>query len=143
MNFTQAQACHDAMLPPDNDTSASERRDAFLADQVRTSLDPMDQLIVQQADALKESPESINQIIIAASWKRWRRGDCPDEWGIALSDGTSAHNDRMFAILELGRAGALGMANADNCQLGKLVSELMADSFAERCVSAAEDEVMS
>ena len=137
MNFTQAQARHDNSLPPGNDTSASERRGAFLADQIRTSLDPMDRLIVQQADVLKESVETINQIIIAASRNRWWRGGYLDEWGIALSGGMSPRNDRTFAICELLKTGA------DDCQLGKLIREVTMEAFAQRCVSAAEDEVMS
>ena len=136
MNFTQAQARHDAMLPPDHDTSAGERRNAYLAEQIRTSLDPLDRLIVQQADALTESVESINQIIIEASRNRWWRGGYLDEWGIALSDGMSPCNDRTFAICELLKTGA------DDCQLGKLIREVTMESFAERCVSTAEDEVM-
>ena len=143
MNFAQAQERYDNSLPPDNDTAASERRDAFLAEQIRTSLNPMDRLIVEQADALKESVETTNLIIIAASRNSRWCGSSLVEWDVALSDGTSARNDRVSAILALGRAGALRLADADNCKLGELVSKLMADSFAERCVCAARDEVMS
>jgi hypothetical protein len=137
MNFTQSQARRDNSLPPNNDTSASERRDAFLADQIRTSLDPMDRLIVKHADALNESVEAINQIIVEANWTWRRRTEWADEWDIALSDGMSPRNDRTLAICELLKTGA------DDCQLGKLIREVTMDSFAERCVSAAEDEVMS
>ena len=137
MNFAQAQARHDNSLPPDNDTSSSERRDAFLADQIRTSLDPMDRLIVQQADALKENVESTNQIIIAAHRIKLRRMDDLNDWDIALSDGMFNDNERTYQVRELCKTGV------DDCQLGKLIREVTMESFAERCVSAAEDEVMS
>lgn len=137
MNFAQAQARHDAMLPPDHDTSAGERRDAYLAEQIRTSLDPLDQLIVQQADALPESFESINLILLAAhGWKlRWVNNLA--EWDVALSDGMFGDNERTNQVRELCKTGT------DDCQLGKLIREVAMQAFARRCVSAAEDEVMS
>lgn len=136
MNLAQAQSRHDNSLPPDNDTSASEARDAFLAERVRTSLDPMDKLIAQHADALLESVESINQIIIAAhdNKQQWM-GDL-DEWDIALSDGMSEDNERTFKIREL------CMTGADDCQLGKLIREVAQEAFAKRCVSDAEGRVL-
>ena len=137
MNFSQAQARHDAMLPPDNDTSASERRDALLAEQIRTSLNPMDRLIVEHADALKENFESTNQIIVAAHRIKLRRMDDLNDWDIALSDGMFNDNERTHQVRELCKTGV------DDCQLGKLIREVTMDSFAARCVSAAEDEVMS
>jgi hypothetical protein len=136
MNLAQAQARHDAMLPPDNDTSASERRDAFLADQIRTSLDPMDRLIVQQADALTESVESINQIIIVAHGRKLRWMDDLAAWDFALSDGMYADDARTNQVRDLCKTGA------DDCQLGKLIREVTVEAFAARCVSAAEGEVM-
>jgi hypothetical protein len=136
MNLNQAQARHDSSLPPDNDTSAGERRDAFLADQIRTSLDPLDRLIVKHAEELKENFESTNQIIIAAhDWKFRRMGDL-NEWDIALSDGMFNDNARTIKVREL------LMTGTDDCQLGKLAREIAMDSFADRCVSSAEDEVM-
>jgi hypothetical protein len=137
MNFAQAQARHDNSLPRDHDTFAGERRDALIADQIRTSLDPMDRLIVEHADALKENFESTNQIIIAAhGWKFRRMGDL-NEWDIALSDGMFNDNARTIKVREL------LMTGTDDCQLGKLAREIAMDSFAARRVSAAEDEVMS
>lgn len=137
MNFNQAQSRHDAMLPPDNDTSASERRDAFLAEQVRTSLDPMDRLIAQHADALLESVESINQIIVEANRLKLRRMDDLNEWDIALSDGLYEDNDHTIKVREL------CMTGADDCQLGKLIREVAREAFAQRCVSNAERTVMA
>lgn len=136
MNRAQAQERHDNSLPPDNDTSAAEARDAFLAEQVRTSLDPMDKLIVKHADALLESVESINLIIIAAhdNKQQWM-GDL-NEWDIALSDGMSEDNERTITIREL------CMTGADDCQLGKLIREVAQEAFAKRCVSAAEGRVL-
>lgn len=137
MNFAQAQSQYDNMLPPDNDTSASEARDAFLAEQVRTSLDPMDRLIAQHADALLESVESINQIIVEAHRLKLRRMDDLNEWDIALSDGLYEDNARTFKVREL------CMTGADDCQLGKLIREVAQEAFAKRCVSNAEGRVMS
>ena len=137
MNFAQAQLRRDNSLPPGNDTSAGERRDAFLSDQIRTSLDPLDRLIVQQADALKENVESTNQIIVAAHRIKLRRMDDLNEWDVALSDGMFDDNERTYQVRELCKTGV------DDCQLGKLIREVTMEAFAQRCVSAAEDEVMS
>lgn len=137
MNLTQAQSRHDNMLPPDNDTSVGERLDAFLAEQVRTSLDPMDRLIAQHADALLESVESINQIVIEAHRIKLRRMDDLNEWDIALSDGMYEDNDRTIKVREL------CMTGADDCQLGKLIREVAQEAFAKRCVSNAEGRVMA
>lgn len=136
MNLAQAQSRHDNSLPSDNDTSAGEARDAFLAEQVRTSLDPMDRLIAQHADALLESVESINQVIVVAHSLKLRRMDDLNEWDIALTDGMYEDNERTFKIREL------GMTGADKCQLGELVYQVMQESFAKRCVSGAEGEVL-
>jgi hypothetical protein len=136
MNLAQAQARRDNSLPPDNDMSDSELRDAYLADLIRTSLDPMDRLIVQQADALLESVESINQIIIAAHGKKMRWMDDLAAWDFALSDGMCTDDERTNQVLELCKTGA------DDCQLGKLIREVTVEAFAARCVSAAEGEVM-
>lgn len=136
MNFAQAQSRHDNMLPPDNDTSAAEARDAFLAEQVRTSLDPMDQLIVKHADALLESVESINLIIIYAHGYKSRRTMNLDEWDMALSDGMCEDNERTIKVREL------CMTGADDCQLGKLIREVAQEAFAQRCVSDAEGRVL-
>ena len=136
MNFAQAQSRHDNSLPPDNDTSASEARDALLAERVRTSLDPMDKLIVKHAVELHESVESTNLIIIAAHNNKLRRGGGLDEWDVALSDGMSEDNERTFKIREL------GMTGADKCQLGELVYQVMQEAFAKRCVSDAEGRVL-
>lgn len=136
MNFAQAQSRHDNSLPPDNDTSASEARDALLAERVRTSLDPMDKLIVKHADALLESVESINLIIIAAHNDKLRWMGSLDAWDMALADGMDEDNERTFKIRELGATGA------DNCQLGELVFQVMQEAFAKRCVSDAEGRVL-
>ena len=136
MNLTQAQSRYDNMLPPDNDTSASEARDTFLAEQIRTSLDPMDKLIAKHADALLESVESINQVIVVAHRIKLRRMDDLNEWGAALSDGVSEDNERTFKIREL------GMSGENKCQLGELVFQVMQEAFAKRCVSNAEGRVL-
>lgn len=136
MNLTQAQSRHDNSLPPDNGTSASEARDALLAERVRTSLDPMDKLIAQYADALLESVESINQIIVVAHRIKLRRMDDLNEWDIALTDGMFDDNARTLKIREL------GMTGADKCQLGDLIFQVMQEAFAKRCVSDAEGRVL-
>ena len=136
MNFAQAQSRHDNSLPPDNDTSASEARDALLAERVRTSLDPMDKLIAQYADALLESVETINQIIIKAGFNKWRWRGSLDAWDMALADGMSEDNERTITIREL------CMTGADDCQLGKLIREVAQEAFAKRCVSDAEGRVL-
>lgn len=136
MNFAQAQSRHDNMLPPDNDTSASEARDAFLAEQVRTSLDPMDRLITQHADALLESVEAINQILVVARSIKLLWMDDLGEWDIALSDGLYEDNARTLKVREL------CMTGADDCQLGKLIREVAQEAFAKRCVSDAEGRVL-
>lgn len=136
MNLTQAQSRYDNSLPPDNDTSASEARDAFLAEQVRTSLDPMDRLIVKHADALLESVESINQIIIQAHANRWRWMGELNEWDVSISDGMCEDNARTIKVREL------CMTGADDCQLGKLIREVAQEAFAKRCVSDAEGRVL-
>lgn len=136
MNLAQAQSRHDNSLPPDNDNSASEARDAFMAEQIRTSLDPMDRLITEHADALRESVETTNQIIVLAhlNKRRWMGG--LDEWDIALSDGMYEDNARTIKIRELCVTGA------DDCQLGKLIREVTHEAFAKRCVSNAEGSVL-
>lgn len=136
MNFAQAQSRYDNSLPPDNDTTPGEKLDALLAEQVRTSLDPMDRLIAQYADALLESVEAINLVIIAAHNTKLRRGGSLDEWDIALSDGMYEDNASTFAIREL------CMTGADDCQLGKLIRKVAQEAFAKRCVSDAEGRVL-
>ncbi len=136
MNFAQAQSRHDAMLPPDNDTTPGEKLDALLAEQVRTSLDPMDKLIAQYADALLESVESINQVIVVAHSIKLRRMDDLGEWDIALSDGMWEDSARTIKVRELCKTGA------DDCQLGKLIREVAREAFAKRCVSDAEGRVL-
>ena len=136
MNMARAQLNYDHMLPPDHDTSAGERRDACLAEQIRTSLGAMDRLIVQQADALKERDEATNQIIIAAHGNKLRWVNDPNEWDVAISDGMWDDNERTNKVRELCKTGA------DDCQLGKLIREVAMEAFAQRCVSAAEGEVM-
>lgn len=136
MNFAQAQSRYDNSLPPDNDTSAGEARDAFLAEQVRTSLDPMDRLIAQYTDALLESVESINQVLVVAHGIKDRRSDDLGEWDIALSDGMWEDNARTIKVRELCKTGA------DDCQLGKLIREVAREAFAKRCVSDAEGRVL-
>ena len=136
MNFTQAQSRYDNRLPPDNDTSASEARDAFLAEQIRTSLDPMDRLIAQHADALLESVEAKNQIIVVAYGIKQCRVDEPGEWDLALSDGMWEDNARTIKVREL------CMTGADDCHLGKLIREVAREAFAKLCVSDAEGVVL-
>ena len=136
MNFAQAQSRYDNSLPPDNDTTPGEKLDAFLAEQVRTSLDPMDRLIAQYADALLESVESINQVIVVAHSNALRRMDDLGEWDIALSDGMWEDNARTIKVREL------CMTGADDCQLGRLIREVAQEAFAKRCVSDAEGKVL-
>ena len=136
MNLAQAQSHHDNSLPPDNDTTPGEKLDAFLAEQVRTSLDPMDRLIAQYADALLESVEAINQIIVVAHDYKQRRVDELGEWDLALSDGMWEDNVRTIKVREL------CMTGADDCQLGKLIREVAREAFAKRCVSDAEGRVL-
>jgi hypothetical protein len=135
MNFGQAQSRYDSMLPPDRDTSASEARDAFMAEQVRTSLDPLDRLIVQHADALKERPEATNAIILVAHSQKLRRMDDLNEWDIAISDGMYPDNARTTAVRNLCKTGA------DDAQLGKLIREVALEAFVQRCVDEAERQV--
>src|SRR5574340_176960 len=97
----------------------------------------MDKIIVKHAEALLESVESINQIIVVAHGIKDRRADDPGEWDIALSDGMYEDNARTIKVREL------CMTGADDCQLGKLIREVAREAFAQRCVSNAEGRVMS
>lgn len=135
MNFATAQARHDAWLPRDNDTAAGEARDALDAEFIRTSLDPMDRRISRLADALHESQETINLILIAAYGYKLRRMDDLAEWDTAQSDSMCAAGERPNNILALCRTGA------DDCALGRLVREGTQETFAQRCVDTAERDV--
>ena len=146
MNFAAAQARHDNMLPRDNDTSASEAHDAFRADQVRTSLDPMDRLIVNIIERDSFDPDNGIQhrsvelqdaLIVRAAEIKAKRWDDHAWWDEATNDAMCLDTPDKLAILDLCASGE------DDCQLGNLFRTITRQAFAEACVNAAEGELAS
>lgn len=135
ISFATAQARYEGTMPSDQDTAASEARDALDAEHIRTSPDAMDQRITKLADALHESPETINQVLIVAYANKLRRFDDLTEWDAAHADGMWVTDERTNTIRKLSKTGA------DHCQLGKLLHEVTHEAFAKRCVDDAENEV--